>query len=465
MHAYWLPALSEVTSRGWAAGQNGNPAELLLADLSPGLLQEQLHSLRAARRNHLADRPVREIVGAVDRVASRFLDRSDSIHERAVALLGSVTGASTPMTELVLARMAADWREDRLVRLLRAEFGDPSTLDHFVDRPEGAGRVHAQGPELVFHLFSGNVPGVAVTSLIRALLVKSASFGKTASGEPILPVLFAEAVAEEDPKIGDCLAVAYWPGGEEALEEVALGEADAVIAYGSRDTIQSVRTRTPSGTPFLEYGNRMSLGVIAREALTRQGAADLSADAAQAVATFDQQGCVSPHMIYVEEGGAVGPEEWSEMLAEAMERVETELPRGKLSSSEAAAIQQARGRAELAALSRGRGGVFSSRGGTEWTVILDPDPAPSASCLNRTVYVKPVTSLEQVGEVVEPIGSLLQTVGVAGPEDRLEPLARRFARAGVSRLTPLSKMAWPVPWWHHDGRPPLSDLVRWCDWE
>jgi hypothetical protein len=26
-------------------------------------------------------------------------------------------------------------------------------------------------------------------------------------------------------------------------------------------------------------------------------------------------------------------------------------------------------------------------------------------------------------------------------------------------------MAWPPPWWHHDGHPPLGELLRWCDLE
>jgi hypothetical protein len=40
-----------------------------------------------------------------------------------------------------------------------------------------------------------------------------------------------------------------------------------------------------------------------------------------------------------------------------------------------------------------------------------------------------------------------------------------FGKLGASRVVPLGSMAWPPPWWHHDGHPPLRDLVRWCDLE
>ena len=53
-------------------------------------------------------------------------------------------------------------------------------LDEFRPSGRGGGRQAAFGPRLAAHVFSGNVPGVAVTSLVRSLLVKAATLGKTA---------------------------------------------------------------------------------------------------------------------------------------------------------------------------------------------------------------------------------------------------------------------------------------------
>ena len=77
----------------------------------------------------------------------------------------------------------------------------------------------------------------------------------------------------------------------------------------------------------------------------------------------------------------------------------------------------------------------------------------------------PVDTLEDVIVPVESLGDLLQTVGVAGSLERLEPIVKRLARSGVTRVAPLSEMPWPPPSWRHDGRPAISDLLKWCDWE
>ncbi|HET8656845.1 MAG TPA: acyl-CoA reductase [Longimicrobiaceae bacterium] len=462
---FHLPALPGVQTDPWRQGAPGaEDPGLRVARLTPELLATQVRALRAAREAHLAERPVAEVVRAVDRVAVRLLDHGDELRRDAEARLPALTGSSPEMVRFVLDRMAADWRAERLTGLLRAEFDDPGVLDGFRPR-RGGGRTRAYGPRLTMHVCSGNVPGVAVTSVIRSLLVKSAALVKTAAGEPLLAALFARGLAEADAGLGECLAVTHWPGGESALESVALEGADAVIVYGGRDAVESLRSRTPSGVRFLGYGHRLSFGVVAREALAGGGAADLARAAALDVATFDQQGCVSPHLFYVEEGGELSPREWTATLADALARVEADLPRSALAPEESSAIRQLRGEVEFAALVGGGAALHAPAGGTAWTAIFDPEPAFAASCLNRVVRVKPVSRLDEVGDLVRSLAPVLQSVGVAGPADRLEPLADALGRLGASRITPIGRMAWPPPDWHHDGLPPLRTLVRWCDWE
>jgi hypothetical protein len=464
--AFHLPALPSVPTSSWRYGEGEQVAvELRIPALEPAALTRQIDALLAARESYLASRSIASIIDVVDAVARRLLDPADEMRRVAEAVLPAVTGASREMIRHVLDRMAADWRAEGLRRVLHADVGDERVLDAFHAAEGERSLRRAFGPPLMLHVFSGNVPGVSVTSLVRALLVKSASLGKTAAGEPLLAALFARGIAEADAGLGACLAVTYWPGGDDELERCALERASAVIAYGSAETIRSLRSRTPAATTFLGYGHRLSFGVLAREALTSEGAPRLAEAAARQVATFDQQGCVSPHLFYAEEGGEVEPEAWASMLARAMAALEDELPRGALAPGEAAAIRQLRGEAEFAQIA-GRGHVLhASGGGTAWTVIYDPQPDFIPSCLNRLVRVKPVAEVLEVADHAEAVASVLQTVGMAGPAARLSTLAERLARAGASRLCPLERMAWPPPDWRHDGRPPLGDLLRWCDWE
>jgi hypothetical protein len=435
-----------------------------VAQLTPALLGRQVAALRTMRDGVLAGRSVESIVESVGRVAERLLDPQDPLRQAAEAALPSITGSSLPMIRAVLDGMAVDWRAGRLRELLRAEFDDPLALERFRPR-RGLPGVEAMAvpPRLTAHFFSGNVAGVAVTSLVRALLVRSPSIGKTAVGEPLLPALFARGLWEIDPELGSTLAVTYWPGGESEMERVALEAAEAVVVYGGSRVVSAVHARVPPEVRFLGYGHRVSFGVIARERLTRAGAPGLARAAALDSATFDQQGCVSPHLFYAQSGGEVEPEGWAAMLAEAFSSLERELPRGRLSPSEASAIRQLRGEMEFAELA-GRGVVLhASPSGTAWTVIYEPDPAFAPSCLNRTVRVKPIVSLEEVPPLVAPLGSLLQSVGVEADDEGATRLAEALGRLGASRITRIGEMAWPAPHWLHDGRPPLADLVRWVE--
>ncbi|HKJ03094.1 MAG TPA: acyl-CoA reductase, partial [Longimicrobiales bacterium] len=183
-----------------------------------------------------------------------------------------------------------------------------------------------------------------------------------------------------------------------------------------------------------------------------------------AVAFFDQRGCVSPQVVYVEEGGLVTPRDFARELAHAMGVLEDHLPGGTLDPDEASARHQLVGTAELLAASGS--GVELHRGGDAgWAVIFDPASAFAPSCVGRVVRVKPVADVLHTPTLVAPFARHLQSVGVAGCGDRLPRLAEELARAGVSRITGFDAMPFPSPAWHHDGQGPLRALVGWVDLE
>jgi len=411
----------------------------------------------------LADVPVRDVVSGVGRVADRFLDSSDPIRSRAIDLLVPTAGISKEMASEVLTGMARDWTAERLDELLQRELRDRGVLDGFSRLDEGRS-MRASGPPLTFHVGAGTVPGVSVTSMIRALLVKSAVLLKPGLGDVVLPVLFAEALAEEAPELAGAMAVTYWLGGSSPLEGLALERAGAVVAYGSDEAITSLRARTPVTARFIAYHHRLSVGLVGRGALTVERASHVARMAARAVSMFDQRGCVSPQAIYVEEGGAVGPGEWAALLASAMADLEAELPGGYVTASEASAVHQTRGSAELREATGSGVRVFRADEGL-WTVILEDELGFTPSCLNRVVSVFPAPDLCDVAGSLGGVGRYLQTVVVEGADDRLPKLAEALCRAGATRITSFEKAPWPPPWWRHDGASVFAGLIRWVDLE
>jgi hypothetical protein len=232
---------------------------LLPAIRVPGLSTQRLRALsrllREVRDETLVDLPVKRIVASMDSVARRLLTPGDPLREDALRNLGAHAGFSEPMARAVLDGMAPDWVGNRLEALLRSEFQDVAVLDGPRPNPSG-GRVRALGYPLTFHLGAGTVPGVAVTSMIRGLLVKSAVLLKPGRGDVVLPRIFARGLREEDPDLAEGVAMLYWPRDAD-LGEVALEEADLVVVYGGDDAVGRVRNRMPPSTPLLAYRHRM----------------------------------------------------------------------------------------------------------------------------------------------------------------------------------------------------------------
>jgi acyl-CoA reductase-like NAD-dependent aldehyde dehydrogenase len=421
--------------------------------------------LLAAQACTLSAMPLADIVEVIDTVVQRWLAPDYSYRQQAEQVLPTITRYSPPMIRHGLDTLLHGFRKECLWQLLEAEFGDPLVLDKFRPRPHAEGMTRAYGPRLITHIFSGNVPALPAWSLICGLLTKSANLGKSASEEPLFAAWFARSVWEVCPELGECLAVGWWQGGDIELEAAAFAPSDVVIAYGSDAAMRDIQQRVPPETRFLAYGHKVSFGVIGREALGSAQAEHTARQAAYGVSVFDQQGCVSPHLLYVERGGEVSPEAFVDLLGAQMAAVHEELPRGPLPLADSTAIRHLRGTYEFRQFADDRVRLVCSEPGTAWTVVYEADAPFTASCLNRTVRVHPVDDIAEIASRLQPVQAYLQTAGVALPPARLQALAEELGRLGVTRLCSLEQMPWPRMTWHHDGRCNLLDLIRWTDIE
>jgi hypothetical protein len=187
--------------------------------------------------------------------------------------------------------------------------------------------------------------------------------------------------------------------------------------------------------------------------------------AARDVVAWNQLGCLSPHVIYVQAGGAVSPEKFAELLAEILAERELSEPRGDLPVESAAAIASRRSIYELRAAHLPDTRHWCSQGSTAWTVVYEADPRFQLSCLNRFIYVKEVKDLTEALQSADSVRGKVSTVGLAVAEYKAQELATELARWGATRVCPLGQMQNPPLLWRHDGRPTLSDLVTWTDWE
>jgi hypothetical protein len=457
--AWSLPHDLETPDIGTLDGTEGHRIAAL--DPAAGWLGTVVDHLASGRRRLLA-RPALELAETLGRAAARFLDPTDPLRLQALEHLPGTSGLSGEMSAAVLDGMAADWTPERLRQLVIAEFGDPPALDGFV--PGHRGGVRASGAALTTQIVAGSVPGVGGTALLRSLLVKSPTLLKPGRGDVVLPVLLARAIRDEDPDLSATFAVVYWPGGRDDLTAIAAEGAGVVVAYGGDDAVGAVRRQTPVTSRFVGYHHRVSVGVVGREGLSGDLVTETASEVAGSVAFFDQRGCVSPQVVYVERGGEADPVEFASRVAEALGVIESHLPGGALEADEASAVHQARGTAELLAAS-GRGVRVHHGGDASWTVILDPTAEMTTVCAGRTVRLVPVDRAQDVPALLRPLARHVQTVAVTGCGADLEDLAGALAEVGVTRVAYFDQAPFPPPWWHHDGVGPLRALVEWTDLE
>lgn len=438
------------------------------AVLTPAMLTEACVALRANRRRYLAERTTGDLIQVLADLAQDWLEPDNPFRRRALELGPAATGFSRETLAAGLDAFFQSVTAESLQALVVQDLGHPHRLERLTAGeadPRGERVALAQGPELLVHITAGTLPNPSLVGVMLGVLTRSAQFVKCASGTSFLPRLFAHSLYEVEPKLGACLEIAEWKGGSVALEEALFAQADCVAAMGEDATVATLRQRVPVGVRFLGYGQRVSFGYVAHEVLLHHSLAKVAAGAAQDVAAWDQQGCLSPHVFYVETGGRNTPEKFAELLAQALAECEQRQPRGPLAPEAAAAITIRRGFYEVRAAHSDDTRLWFSGGSTAWTVVYENDPRFQLSCLNRFVYVKAVPNLSAALKGADEFRGRVSTVGLAATGTKEQALALALARWGITRVCPLGRMQEPPIGWRHDGRPSLGDLVTWTDWE
>ncbi len=464
---------------------------LFLADLGSGLalrpetLRDACFALRQNREHWLAGQRTRPLLEMVAYTAEQWLQPDYGYRVRALRDGPAETGFPATTLARGLDAFFRSLSLENLEALIVQDLGDSRRLDDFtstVAEARGGRTSLARGPILLAHIAAGNLPNPTLFSMVLGILLKSAQLVKCPSRSSLLPRLFAHSLAHTEPKLGSCLELAYWPGGDERLNEILFHEADCVTATGNDETVADLRRRVPLRTRFIPYGHRLSFAYVSNELLSTYSIKRVVRDAGADITAWNQLGCLSPHVFYIQEDGVVSPEGFAELLAVELAAREAAEPRGDLSPDESAAISTRRAVYEMRAAvtvgarepfrgenpfreAPGQIRLWKSEHSTAWTVVLESNLLLQQSCLNRFIYVKPVRKLAEALHHLEPYRHQVSTFGLGAVDFRAVELSRELAHWGVPRICPLGKMQEPPAPWRHDGRPSLGDLVTWTDFE
>jgi hypothetical protein len=291
----------------------------------------------------------------------------------------------------------------------------------------------------ILHIVSSNTPHAALQSLIRGILIGSENRIKTPmSGLPDLEEFIARLPAELRPELNHALS----PGW--------LKQAEAIVVFGSDDTIRHIATQIEPYQRFIPHGNKISFGLVLNDYDEK-----LISRAAQDVFLFDQLGCLSPQCFFIANDSSA----FAARLAQALDQLtQGSLTKNTRSPEIAARLRSHREEWKYRAATESNVNVWESPISLEWTVIHSPSPSPTP--LYCTIFVHPMRD-DTVNSLVS-IRAYISTIGL----DRLDPEAVALAiRLGAQRVCPIGSMQQPPLTWHHDGWPSLASLVRYVDIE
>jgi hypothetical protein len=312
-----------------------------------------------------------------------------------------------------------------------------------------------RGPALLLHVLPGNLPGLAAIPAVLSLAVGSAVLLKAGRGDRAFPLLFAQSIAECDGQLGACVAATYWPGGERACEDVAMAGSDLVVASGDDVTIAALAARAHGR--FIGHGHRVSFAVVAREVLDDDGAVRGAAERlAEDVAIWDQRGCLSPQLCFVE-GPVEAAVRFGAALADALRPLAQRLPPAPPSPGERLALRHLRDDAEWRGIAGEPVALHEIGEPGHGTVVVEPTPAFRPTPLCRSLRVQPVADAGALETLLIPARIGLEGAGLAATPQRWTALAEHLAACGVHRVCGLGEMQRPPLRWRQGGRPRVGE--------
>lgn len=255
---------------------------------------------------------------------------------------------------------------------------------------------------------------------------------------PLRALVIARAAASRvtvrpssrDPTLtGALVAAAGDPAVTIALDRDRVpAAADRIDVYGSDESIARIRGLAMPGVVVRGHGAGLGVAFVAP---TRDSDLETSADALAAdVIPFDQRGCLSPRIAFVQ--GPQRGEAFALALHEALGRRDARVPRGTLTPDER--VEAARWRETLAFAGRVWMGVDHVVGQIEpGSTHLAVPPA------GRHVLVVPVESAREARDLLAPIARFVVNVGLRDPDApcAVVPAHARASPLGAMQRPPL----------------------------
>ncbi len=227
--------------------------------------------------------------------------------------------------------------------------------------------------------------------------------------------------------------------------------SDGVSCWGGDSALNTIKDLVPSSKRFITWGHKISFSLI-----------DLSGDLEKnanllvdEILLNDQQACSAPQVCYLLDATFKDLKEFSKLLNESF-LVNENVSELKLDIQEKAELTNYNQLLKLESLIENKEVKVGES--HKWRIYTEDDSTFKPSPLNRTIWVKPISSTE-ISSTFKQHRDYLQTVGVSLDPSRIHIISD-LLNSGVTRIRDLGRMQESYSGEPHDGEYALRRFVK-----
>jgi Acyl-CoA reductase (LuxC) len=323
-------------------------------------------------------------------------------------------------------------------------------------------RVRAFGSRAL-HIPAGNGGLVSAVTILRSVITRSDTIIKAPSNDPLTAIAIARTLADVAPNhpITKHLAVGYWKGGDQAIEEVLYQphHIEKIVAWGGLASVKHVTRYIQPGLELIALDPKRSATIIGDEAFVdEETMREVAQRAAVDIGVANQEGCANARVIYVVSGtddaGLANANKLGEMIYEELMALPAFISTPPLYPN--------RDLFENIETSRMTDEFYRVVGGEhrEGAIVVSQFDEPvdySPMLSGRVANIVPVDNLEKVTSAVN---AYTQTIGIY-PESLKHELRELLPLFGAQRLTSLGyacSVAIAMP---QDAIEPIRRMCKW----
>jgi len=323
-------------------------------------------------------------------------------------------------------------------------------------------RVRAFGSR-VLHIPAGNGGLVSAVTILRSVITRSDMIIKAPSNDPLTAVAIARTLADIAPghPLTKHLAVAYWKGGDVAVEEALYRpeHVEKIVAWGGLAAVKHVTRYIRPGLELITLDPKRSATIIGSEAFADESTMrEVARRAAADIGVANQEGCANARVIYVLSGTDAAGLDNANRLGEMIYQELVALP-PFISTAPRYPSRDLYEHVEASRMTEDWYRVIGGESREGAIIVSQFDQAVDYSPMlsGRVANLVPVYSVEAVTAAVT---AYTQTVGVY-PESLKRSLRDTLALFGAQRLTSLGYACSVAVAMPQDAIEPIRRMCKW----